>query len=518
MDSGEIIDWSAYFDRIYCIHSVSVDNRIPRLEKELERVGILHSPIFQYRFTFPTRYDACILEKCPESRTSYVNLSMETLRILNESLYLGHKRIMIIEDDIAFLKDIGEIKSILDDIPDGYGIVQLDKGIQNQDLDKWERDLETRKINDHFVSSTHNFVYATCNVYTEEGMKDAIDSLEKNIIAPDFITKEIKKPVAVAIRNIGIQVLYDKACNMLYGPPDRLLRTYRSYGLETSDYSVPEGYVGRPIVPEKVKTLVTTRLLSNPLTLTDEQLLEPDRIRNVIALMKSNMIPSLENQTDLDFDLVVIIHDRLGEDMEKYVLDEISSEKFKVRLSRFSQFWTLVRDEWEDCDILNIVRMDADDFMPSSSKKRISVPRSEKEVSVHGYIDGYVYYDSDKKAYEVSMKYGNDGTFSAFQTHTFRTKGHELSDLREKLGDERFFNGINPNMMNHTRPIKHYTTELGLTSVELFQDRTPGSYVYFRHDTAMTIDSTDKFRDGHEVSLDKATLGSWRRKFGFNAI
>jgi len=56
-----------------------------------------------------------------------------------------------------------------------------------------------------------------------------------------------------------------------------------------------------------------------------------------------------------------------------------------------------------------------------------------------------------------------------------------------------------------------------LKDVELFQDRTPRSYVYFRHATAQTIDSTDKMRNGLEVSLDKATLGSWRRKFGFNA-
>ena len=240
-----MIDWASYFDKIYCIHFLPDSKRIPRLETELSRIGMLQSHVFTYRYTVPSPYDNCILEKCPGSRLPYINLCIETLKILKESMYFGHSRIMIIADDVAFLNDLDEIKSILDDIPEGYGIIQMDKGMHQSEKWMWDKNMTERKLNEHFVASPYHFVYATCNVYTDEGIKDAIDSLENKMIAPDFITKDIGKPTAIAIRNLAIQVLYDNACNLYYGPPEKLLRKYRSYGLDLRDYAVPEGYVGK---------------------------------------------------------------------------------------------------------------------------------------------------------------------------------------------------------------------------------------------------------------------------------
>ena len=240
------IDWKGYFDKIYCIHFLPDKNRIPRLEKELERVGILDSGIFQYFYTVPNRYEKIYEKIFPECRPVYMNLGFGTLKMLKEAMYLDYGRIMVIEDDIAFLKDMDEMKRILDNMPEEHRMIQMDKAMWRDQLkSEWEPDLEKNKINDHFVSTKNHYVFATCNIYDREGIRDSIAVLEKRICAPDDIPNGYVRNHAVAIRNLAIQVTYSNAANLYYGDVDKLRRKYLATGVRFEDYAIPENYDGR---------------------------------------------------------------------------------------------------------------------------------------------------------------------------------------------------------------------------------------------------------------------------------
>lgn len=194
----------------------------------------------------PNPYEKYI-QDATGARLPYVNLCMETLRLLKESAHFGYDRIMVIEDDIAFLKNLSDVKAVLDDMPEGHDIIQMDKAISKSNKWKWDENVRERTLNEHFVSSPYNFSYATCNIYTKAGVLAAIDSLEQKIVAPDRITKFSQISTAIAIKNLAVQVLYDNACNLIYGAPEKLLELYTIYGLDLNNYAVPDGYIGKSV-------------------------------------------------------------------------------------------------------------------------------------------------------------------------------------------------------------------------------------------------------------------------------
>ena len=41
--------------------------------------------------------------------------------------------------------------------------------------------------------------------------------------------------------------MYDNACNLIYGAPEKLLELYTIYGLDLNNYAVPDGYIGKSV-------------------------------------------------------------------------------------------------------------------------------------------------------------------------------------------------------------------------------------------------------------------------------
>ena len=109
-----MIDWKKYFDHIYCVHIVEYKERRLELMEELNRVGILDSGIFSFKYTFRTPLDNVLLNSYNFSRASdaerfdvpKLNLAMGHYACIKEALGLEYKRILLLEDDIAFLKDL----------------------------------------------------------------------------------------------------------------------------------------------------------------------------------------------------------------------------------------------------------------------------------------------------------------------------------------------------------------------------------------------------------------------------
>ena len=249
-ESGTVfkIDWSKYFDKVYCIYYLPNKKKMPRLISEFRRVDLLDSPVFEWRYTTPSRYDKTILNHAEPKykiiKYEYVNHILEVQRIIKEAHLLGLKRIAIIEDDLAFLKDKEEIVRILDDMPDNFGCVQMDKFVREGEPSKrYKQLLDTKKINSHFVdASSYNFCSAAFNVFNRHGMEECIKVMDSVLCSTDRMFEIIPEGRAVAIRNLCIQVWYDNCIATHYDTIGKMHENYKGQGIDYSDYSVPSGY------------------------------------------------------------------------------------------------------------------------------------------------------------------------------------------------------------------------------------------------------------------------------------
>ena len=180
-----MIDWKKKFDQIYCIHYLPHSDRYKKCLEELVRVGIRNSGALSWKLT----WDSPIFEKLYE--VYHVAPSLGCMKVgfahyqcIKEAYELGFKHILILENDNIFLKDLDRIEKILDDIPDDYDILFLDK-IPAANA-KYETAIIDDKVNDSFFDIKQNFyVLANCYALSRKGMKHIIENQEKRLTVSD---------------------------------------------------------------------------------------------------------------------------------------------------------------------------------------------------------------------------------------------------------------------------------------------------------------------------------------------
>ena len=154
-----MIQWNKYFDRIFCVTYIN-NGRYKKLCKELDRVCILKSGIFEFMYNCEFRYKDQMYDAiyAPHVHPKYmVPCTIQHLKIWNIMRELGYERILILEDDVAFLKDLNEI----------------------------ERGLETADYKDitlfHYLWLKENIYYSTaCYSINQWGAEVLIDNFNKN--------------------------------------------------------------------------------------------------------------------------------------------------------------------------------------------------------------------------------------------------------------------------------------------------------------------------------------------------
>lgn len=144
-----MIDWARYFDHIYSIGYVK--NDITKLNSELKRIGIYDSGIYSHEYShsniFVDSILQCILrndmDKYEEDHKGF-DVSLTHYKIIKEAYELGYNKILIIEDDSIFLKDINRIEEILNNLPNDYELCYLNWTLYHQE------NAEIYDYNDYF--------------------------------------------------------------------------------------------------------------------------------------------------------------------------------------------------------------------------------------------------------------------------------------------------------------------------------------------------------------------------------
>ena len=113
-----------------------------------------------------------------------LNITIWHYLIIKEAYELGFKHILVLEDDINFLKNTNYIADVLNNLPENYDICQLHKGFvcRNNIV------FNYMKYNDYYMDYNQqldsNFydyiipVSSACNCFSNNGMKKFVNIFE----------------------------------------------------------------------------------------------------------------------------------------------------------------------------------------------------------------------------------------------------------------------------------------------------------------------------------------------------
>ena len=115
-------------DACFAVCFTGYKDRAPRLLKELERAGVDNVNVI---WNFPTPYDKFIMSRIPilpviKRKPGYFSAGMGQYRAMKTAFHLGMERILIVEDDCRFLKDVDRVWDTLDKAPSDGNILMLD--------------------------------------------------------------------------------------------------------------------------------------------------------------------------------------------------------------------------------------------------------------------------------------------------------------------------------------------------------------------------------------------------------
>ena len=286
----ESVSFDDVFDHIYCLHYLPSSERLVKLKKELKFVGIDEkADYFSWVYDYPTPLlDLVYSDKrlnmhsaLKSSSRDYIKrVSMKHYQIVKEAYLLGYERILILENDIRFHRDMNYINTMLQNILD-TDVVLLDKMVcsaPSEDI-KYKRYVKTLPEDALYGSMNDSevfFIFCSCYALNRKAMKHIIDAHEKNLLPPDTPFNDKSLSGSFAIINLAIQDPKLKT---------RKTESYDRIGLNTGVYGVideEEKVVKKeeqPVKPQKTaavkpapvqikathpKTVVKPQFKSNP--------------------------------------------------------------------------------------------------------------------------------------------------------------------------------------------------------------------------------------------------------------
>ena len=202
--------WRERFSHVYCVSYAPYKERREKLIEELKRVGILNDkaddngkPFFTFHMTVDNKFEQNLLYtswfKHPTNNKRFnrgaLSLAMGHYHVMKEALALGYERILVIEDDIAFLKDKDEIFNMLRAFPKS-DIVMLDKITPQKNLWNSIVSEDNRNPEDLYVECPDDLILWTtsCFSLTRAAMEDICARQERSFNVADYYTNSFAVP------------------------------------------------------------------------------------------------------------------------------------------------------------------------------------------------------------------------------------------------------------------------------------------------------------------------------------
>lgn len=262
-----MIDWKKYVDHIYVITCTKCKDRLPDLYKELNRVDIdinsdevtniqnINTPIYKVLKNSFVSYNPC-MQEC----NSLFISTIAHYYCMKNALENEYSKVLILEDDVRFLKDKNQIQYMLDNSIKIFNdtdkiILCCGSSISNgmfRNCDDAAQNYNT--IYEHINHLENIIRSSSCNIYNNDAMKYFCNFIESFKIEPSdayewIYDKSVK--IYVILKHLCLQQDWIKfmynACkdyNMLYPSKEEL---------QEIKHSTPFGNNGEEIYQSIVK-------------------------------------------------------------------------------------------------------------------------------------------------------------------------------------------------------------------------------------------------------------------------
>lgn len=181
-----------YFDKIFILNLSCAIERREFILRELEELGLSDEIdkkiVFHYAPRIRPEIEHSIAlnrftQRFMLYRPSEYSCTREWCSIVEESLYTGKQRILVIEDDCSFLKDVSYINRSLENIPSDADFLRFHVFSYSQT----SKDYNKEKVNDYWMKDNIKCWNMTCTAFlTDESKKYYLDSLYSYYTVADF--------------------------------------------------------------------------------------------------------------------------------------------------------------------------------------------------------------------------------------------------------------------------------------------------------------------------------------------
>lgn len=242
------IDWTKYFDRIWCISFIPYAKRREAIKREFDRIGIAKHPNLQWNLTFDSPYFS-LCKRVLDANPSMGRLLNPTelkcwaghYSCIKTSAALGDERVLIIEDDSRFLKDLSRMKLILDNMPLDYDVVMFDYFVCVTD-DEFSA-YKSRKVNEHF-SEFRKLNSTGCYALSRKALLKFEEMYEHTIIPTDnyiYHTGADSLKKCFSLTNLSCQATYGRSMSVSNAGVNTIHRVYAKSNIIYSEYNMNDG-------------------------------------------------------------------------------------------------------------------------------------------------------------------------------------------------------------------------------------------------------------------------------------
>ena len=196
-------------------------DRVRELKPELERVGLwdrVH-PHWDFPSIFRDRLFKAVGKTTYCSKNNCFFMTVMHYNVVKTAYELGFNSILVLEDDIRFLKDLYRMEKILASMPEDYDMVMFDRSKPGEmAIEEWrasnlyQGECEWKRL----VSSTSTGCYSL----SRRGMEHYIDILEQ-----DVNRDSLRNPDYYFRANINGTEYWDKTYNRYYCAPNLCMQT-----------------------------------------------------------------------------------------------------------------------------------------------------------------------------------------------------------------------------------------------------------------------------------------------------
>ena len=224
-------------------------------------------------------------------------------------------------------------------------------------------------------------------------------------------------------------------------------------------------------------------------------ILDDEYLDTRLKYMVHNLIPSLNNQTNMDFEWILVVSPK----HQQYQMEKVESllkwatPKFNYQIIPYGEMLnSYIKDQWIANDYVILTRIDDDDFVVKYAVQdtRDIVSSNQASIVACGYNCGYKYYPEkyDLARHDINYERGH---VSVFQSIIYDTRLFDFS--LEFL----------PLKMKHYNVLE--TLQDLSDNIKFIVIDRPNGYIWFRHSDAISytqhshkykpICATDKLRN-----------------------